>query len=293
MGTADIIPGVSGGTMAFILGIYGRLLDVIRAVNWDLVRHIQKEGLRTPLCVLQPLFIGPLLLGIVAAIVIMVKVVGLPDLLHSHPEPVYGLFFGLIAGSIWVLLNGDLPQSEKHRLHDMLEFVIGVAFGLFVVTLVPTETPDAQWFYFICGVLAISAMLLPGVSGSFILLILGKYATILGAISDMDLFILMPFAFGCGVGLALFARIIGYYLEHHRRRMILVICGILTGTLYAIWPFQDRVYDIVRHKERLVSTSPMLPESFVSGEAPLAFALMFLGVALVLVIEKLSKKSED
>lgn len=290
MGTADIIPGVSGGTMAFILGIYDRLLGIIRDFNMDLYALYRTEGKAAAFKKLQPEFVFPLLAGIVLAIIVMVKVVGLPELLRTHPEPVYGAFFGLIAGSVLVLLFGDLPKAEKHVFWDVLEFVAGLAFGLFIVTLVPADTPDATWFYFICGVLAISAMLMPGVSGSFVLLILGQYAAVLDAIASLDGWVLLPFAFGCGIGLGLFARVISWMLEKHRRRMILTICGVLTGTLYAIWPFQNRVYDVVREKERLISTTPIMPESLEHFDTQLSIGLAFSGFVLVLLMGWLGRK---
>lgn len=278
MGTADIIPGVSGGTMAFIMGIYERLLAVIRSVNPDMARAVLQRRWRDAVHPLQLIFAVPLGLGIVCAVIVMTKVIQLPALLYSHPEPVYGLFFGLIAGSIIVLLK-DYVQGFS--LRDTLEIVAGIVVGWVIVTLTPTHTPDAGWFYFVCGALAISAMLVPGISGSFILLILGKYAAVLDAISRFDLEILLPFAAGCVVGMMLFARIIGYFLSNFHRQTILVISGVLIGTLYAVWPFQERIYASVHGKTVLMSATPHWPEGISSSESLLAIGLMAAGVVVV------------
>lgn len=288
MGTADIIPGVSGGTMAFILGIYERLLTVIRAANMAAVRELCSGRIMVLWRRFQPLFAVPLLLGIVAAVVVMTKVVQLPSLLHTHPELVYGLFFGLIAGSIVVLLRDYI---ERLHARDGLVVLGGVALGLFIVTLTPTQTPEAPWFYFLCGALAISAMLMPGVSGSFILLILGKYAAVLQAIAGLDWGVLAPFMLGCAVGLLSFARLVGYLLSRFHRQTILVICGVLIGTLYAIWPFQARDYELIRGKERLVSSAPVWPDA-LSTDTVLAVGLMALGAGAVWALAAAARRKE-
>ncbi len=277
MGTADIIPGVSGGTMAFILGIYERLLAVIRAADTTAVRELCTGRIGALWQRFQPRFAIPLLLGIIGAVVVMTKVIRLPALLHNHPEPVYGLFFGLIAGSILVLFRDYI---DRLRPRDGLVVLAGVAFGLFIVTLTPTQTPDAPWFFALCGALAISAMLMPGVSGSFILLILGKYAAVLEAIASLNGSVLAPFMLGCAVGLLSFARLVGYLLQRFHRHTILVISGVLVGTLYAIWPFQLREYALVQGKERLLASSPVWPQT-LSTDTALALGLMVLGTVAV------------
>lgn len=289
MGTADIIPGVSGGTMAFILGVYERLIAVIRSVNWGWWQKIMSFKWAEVIADFDLKFVIPLVAGIITAVIVMTKVIGLPDLLRTHPEPVYGLFFGLIAGSIWLLLQ---RVGAKHLGKGAMPWLFagGVVFGFLVVTLTPTDTPDASWFYFICGMVAISAMLLPGVSGSFILLILGKYADVLDAISSFNINILFPFAFGCGIGLGLFARVVGGLLNRFHDQTVITICGILTGTLYGIWPFQDRVYALVREKERLISTTPIMPQN-LGGEELLSLGLILVGIIAVMTMGRLAKKN--
>lgn len=286
MGSADVVPGVSGGTMALILGIYERLLKAIRSFDraWlaDMLR------LRVPVALARNdlLFLGPLLGGIVLALLFFTRVVPLPQLIVSHPELVYGLFFGLIAASVIVLMG----EVERYGLAEIGFTVAGVLAGFAVVNLVPVETPTAAWFIFLCGFVAISAMLLPGISGSFILLVLGKYAYVIDALGRFDLPVILSFSAGALAGLIVFSRAIVWLLDHHHQATLLLIKGILIGSLWVIWPFQERVYLVVRDTQRLVSASPVWPETFDSTVAG-SLALMAGGFALVLAIHRLSARS--
>lgn len=282
MGTADMIPGVSGGTMAYILGIYERLLAAIAAVNVNWIKDVLQLRWKKALLALDWELMIPLAIGLVAAVVVLTKVVALPTLLQSYPAPVYGLFFGLITGSIWILLR-QVPRDNLQVIDGMF-LLIGIGAGLLIVTLTPTHTPEEQWFIFLCGALAISAMLLPGISGSFILLLLGKYVTILTAISQLNVAILLPFAAGCVVGLASFSRIIGWLMHRFKQAMTLIICGVLVGTLYIIWPFQERSYIEVRGKSKLIASHPVMPEH-LQGESLLAVVLIVVGMVAVMVIQ--------
>ncbi|MFC1720474.1 DUF368 domain-containing protein, partial [Pseudomonadota bacterium] len=177
MGSADIIPGVSGGTMALILGIYERLLSAIRSFDRAWLENLSRLRFAEALKGNDLMFLLPLVSGIALALIFFTRVVPLPQLIITHPELIYGLFFGLILASI-VILFGEV---EKYGLVEIIITIVGVLMGFAIVNLVPVETPTAAWFIFLCGFVAISAMLLPGISGSFILLILGKYAYIINA----------------------------------------------------------------------------------------------------------------
>lgn len=284
MGAADVVPGVSGGTMAFILGIYARLLNAIRSVNLRWIGLVLKGRWSEAFTCLDPRFLIPLGLGIFTALLFFTRVVPLPTLILSHPELIYGLFFGLILASTLILMNGLRP----FRVTDPMWLLAGCAAGLLVVNLVPTQTPDAGWFVFLCGTVAISAMLLPGISGSFILLLLQKYAYVFGAIGRLDLTVIAPFAAGCLVGLAAFSRIISWLLRRFERPTLLSISGILVGSLWKVWPFQDRVYAMVREKSKLVASQPKLPE-VLDDTAIASAALALTGFALVLAIDWMAR----
>lgn len=286
MGTADMIPGVSGGTMAWVLGVYERLIGLLSRAGAGWLKLLLRAQVKALARALDLGFIIPLMAGIVAAMVLMVKVVNLPELMRAHPEPVYGLFFGLIAGSVWLLLRGQ----ERPNM-PWLYALIGAGVGVAVVNLVPADTPDADWFLFLCGALAISAMLLPGISGSFILLILGKYTVILTAIGDANLGVLLPFLAGCGVGLIVFSRLLSYALKHCHAQMVWLMGGLLMGTLWAIWPFQQREYVMVRGKEKLMSSTPVLPDAWDSPYVLLSLGLMVLGLIIVMAMQRLARKA--
>jgi len=181
MGAADVVPGVSGGTMAFILGIYAKLLNAIRSFDVLWLQHIFKLEFKA--------------------------------VLQRPPEPIYGLFFGLIVGSIIALL----PEAKRLDMSAVFFISMGTVLGWLIVNLVPVNTPDSAWFIFLSGMLAISAMLLPGISGSFILLILRKYDTILNAIGHFQFTILIPFCLGVLTGLIVFSRVIGLPVNMSKR----------------------------------------------------------------------------
>ena len=192
MGAADVVPGVSGGTMALILGIYQRLLEAIRAFDTTLLRLIAARRFRDAAEHADILFVIPLGAGILAAVLFFTRVISLPQMVREIPEQIYSLFFGLILGSIVVLLRGLAPM----RWRDLTSLVVGTLLGLTIVNVVPVETPVDAWFIFLSGALAICAMILPGISGSFILLLLRKYEHVFEAIGNFDFAIIVPFALG-------------------------------------------------------------------------------------------------
>jgi putative membrane protein len=287
MGSADLVPGVSGGTMAFILGIYTRLLEAIRSFDEKWLKSIFRLDIRGVLGRPHFAFVIPLLLGIGLALFFFTRVIPLQELLISYPEMVYGLFFGLIVASIYVLMS----EIEKFGFKDLLYILPGALFGFFVVTLVPVDTPDDSWFIFFCGLVAICAMVLPGISGSFILLILRKYAYIIGALGTLDFTVLIPFVLGCITGLVGFTRFLVWALHRWYRQMILVIKGILFASLWVIWPFQNRSFVEVRGKQRLIETTPVWPSEF-STTVMYSLLCAVIGVLVVVLIHELSKKKQ-
>ena len=286
MGSADIIPGVSGGTMALILGIYERLLGAIRSFDRPWLTRLLKFQFPAAFARNDLFFLVPLGIGILSALLFFTRVVPLPTLIHTHPESVYGLFFGLILASIVILMK----EVERYGAREVLTTLAGVALGLAVVNLVPVETPTAAWFIFLCGFIAISAMLLPGISGSFILLILGKYAYIIDALGQFNLTVIMAFGFGALSGMVVFSRTIVWLLKRYHQPTLLVIKGILIGSLWVIWPFQDRVYETVRGKEKLMGATPLWPEA-LDETVMVSIAFMIAGFVLVMVIHRWSGRS--
>lgn len=286
MGSADIIPGVSGGTMAFILGIYRKLIESIRA--FDLVWLRALLHLDTVVIIGRPQlgFLLPLFTGIVLALLFFTRIIPVPKLLEVHPEPVYSLFFGLILASIVYLFG----QFDGWKIGDNLALAAGITLGLLVFTLIPVETPDATWFLFLAGALAICAMLLPGISGSFILLILKKYSTVFTAVGYFDLAVLLPFCLGAVFGLAAFSRLLALLLARWYRGTVVFIIGLLIASLWVIWPYQDRVYETIGGSRKLVTSSPQLPDG-VDATLWLSLVLLVTGCAAVFLLHRLADKT--
>ena len=269
--------------MALILGIYRDLIDAIKSFDLDWAKAVLRVDLKQALSLPHFHFLIPLMIGIFAAVMFFTRVISIPNLLETSPELIYGLFFGLIVGSIIVLFQ-DLKIWSTNSIFAL---AAGIAFGFLVVTLVPAETPTASWFIFCSGAIAICAMVLPGISGSFILLILGKYAYVLDGIGHFKLNILVPFALGAALGLMLFTRFLSWLLHTYERITMNFIVGILVASLWVIWPFQEREFVIVRDKKRLISSMPILPEQFSHALMPLVLAVV--GCVLVIAINAIAK----
>lgn len=284
MGAADVVPGVSGGTMALILGIYRELIDAIKSFDTKWFKAICGFNIKAVLTLPHFSFLLPLMVGILTAILFFTRVFSIPALINSSPEHVYGLFFGLIVGSIVILMR----QTSRSKISLVASLVAGIVFGFLVVTLVPAETPTTWWFISLSGAIAICAMVLPGISGSFLLLILGKYAYILDGIGHFKLEIILPFALGAGLGLMLFTRFLSWLLKCYEQLTMNFIVGILIASLWVIWPFQERTYVVVREKKRVIGSQPIVPESWADNWQALLLAVV--GCFVVVIISRLGNR---
>lgn len=254
MGTADVIPGVSGGTMALILGIYSRLIHAIKSFDLQALFDFFKLNFKSVASRVHWRFLLFVVGGDALALLFFTRVLSLPNLMYKYPEPIYGLFFGLILGSIWMLLGDIYDFGWKHTVG----VIIGLVIGYWVVTLVPVSTPDSYPFVFFSGAIAICAMILPGISGSFLLLILRKYTYILTQISHIGgpqtgtaFMILGVFIIGMITGITLFSRLLSWLLDRYYTITLSALVGFLLGSLYVIWPFQLRHYTMtvnIRHE---------------------------------------------
>ncbi|MDZ7718140.1 MAG: DUF368 domain-containing protein [Balneolaceae bacterium] len=266
MGSADIVPGVSGGTMALITGIYDRLIFAIKSADWTAVKTALTFQFRKFFEHFHWKFFLLLFSGIFLAVIFFTRIVPLQIYMFTHPEIVYGLFFGLIVGSIYLLMS-EIEKRERTPL-NFLYLVAGALIGFWVVTLVPADTPETFWFVFLSGSVAICAMILPGISGSYLLLIFRKYDYILsqlGTIGTIDtaqaLLNLVPFFIGALVGIILFSRLLSWLLKSFHTATLMVLIGFLVGSLYVIWPYQDRTFeDHVRNTEIVEMTDPIVEE---------------------------------
>jgi len=256
MGSADIVPGVSGGTMALITGIYERLINAIRSFDLPFLKRLITLRIGAALGSVDWRFMLLLLSGMASAVFFFTRIVPLQVYMFTDPELVYGLFFGLIVGSIVVLTKAIEGFSWIHGLMIGL----GTFIGFWVVTLVPTATSESPLFVFLSGSIAICAMILPGISGSYILLILRKYDFILSEVSRLGsaqtaeaFLVLLPFGLGAVVGLALFSRLLSWLLNRYEAKTLALLIGFLIGSLYVIWPYQNRTYKQIVAKEEIIA----------------------------------------
>lgn len=287
MGSADIIPGVSGGTIALITGIYENLLTAIKSLNTSSIKQLLKGDVKGALAGFHLRFLACLLLGIGTAVVSLARLMNY--LLHHQPVFTWSLFFGLIAASILVVGK----KVERWNVGTAIGFAAGVGFALFIVNLIPVSTPETYAFIFLSGFIAICAMILPGISGAFILLILGKYefitATLKNPFLPYNMIIVVVFCAGCLAGLLCFSRLLHFLLQRFHNLTLAFLTGLMAGSMQKIWPWKEVVETCtIRGKEHVLVDRNILPDFFTS-EFALAAALAITGIVAVLILERLSQ----
>lgn len=241
MGAADVIPGVSGGTIAFIMGIYDEFVGSIARIDSEAVKLLLKGRLRDFWKHINGSFLLALVAGIGVSVVVLAGLMQM--LLSDFPIQTWAFFFGLIVASSIFILRG----ISGWKVRDGLLLVLGCVLGVVVCTLSPTKTPDALWFIFLSGATAICAMILPGISGSFILLILGKYQYIMGCISGLvagenigaNLLTLAVFLVGAVVGIISFSKFLHWLLARWNKETLIVLAGFIIGSLVKVWPWSN------------------------------------------------------
>ncbi len=241
MGAADVIPGVSGGTIAFMTGIYEDLVGSINAINAEALKLLFTGKIKQFWKHINGNFLFALIIGILISIMSLAKL--MQYLLNFHPIQTWAFFFGLIVASSIFILRGISGWKAK----DIITLIAGIALGVIICTLSPTTTPDGLWFIFLCGAIAICAMILPGISGSFILLILGKYEYMMSTIADIvsgkgeaiDFITLVVFAVGAAIGIVAFSKFLHWLLSKYHRPTLLVLAGFIIGSLVKVWPWSN------------------------------------------------------
>jgi putative membrane protein len=288
MGGADIIPGVSGGTIAFITGIYTQLVDAIRSFDSHFLGRLLRLDLRSALAGVHVRFLACLLFGILTAVVTMAGFMNY--MLNSHPVEIWSLFFGLIAASIFVVGREIKPLNGV----NMGFVLIGTVFSYLLVGMIPVSTPETPAFIFLCGSIAICAMILPGISGAFLLLMLGKYEYVTRTLKNPFLWdnfmVIATFAGGAVVGIVLFSRVLHYLLSRWHAATVSVLTGFMIGALRKVWPWKEVLESaVIRGKMHVLRTQNVLPDGF-TVEVAVALGLFVLGVIVVVGLERLSNR---
>jgi putative membrane protein len=294
MGAADVVPGVSGGTIAFVSGIYIELLNSINAINVQAFRLLKSEGIGTAWAHINGNFLVVLLAGILTSLFSLANL--MQFLLVEHPLPLWSFFTGLIIGSVIYLLR----QNPPRRRVEQLMFVLGVviAYGISIAPAVALEGTHLTMF--LAGTIALCAMILPGISGSFILVLLGLYPVFIGAVANFRLDILIVFAAGGVIGLMLFSRLLSWLLSRYQILVISIMCGFLVGSVNVIWPWKLVTDSVISQsgKTIVLASENLLPNEFAQavGQDPLTWlcvAALAAGLVLVLGLEYIGAKYQD
>ncbi|HRJ29874.1 MAG TPA: DUF368 domain-containing protein [Cyclobacteriaceae bacterium] len=289
MGGADVIPGVSGGTIAFITGIYEELLSSIRSIDIDALALLRSLRIADFWQKINGTFLIVLLSGILTSLLSLAKL--MHWLLANYPIQIWSFFFGLILISSPLILR----EIKKWNGGIILTFLAGIAIAYIITILSPAQTPDDLWFIFIAGAVAICAMILPGISGAFILLLLSKYEYMIQAITKINIPVILVFAAGCVVGLISFSRLLTWILTHHRNLALALLGGFMLGSLNKVWPWKEVTAFRLDSAGKQVPAfdKSVLPWDFLAktGNDPQiiqAIVMMALGVFIVVLIEKIA-----
>lgn len=293
MGAADVVPGVSGGTIAFITGIYDTLLESIRRINPKLITVLKEKGIKGAFEHINGTFLIALFAGILTSIFTLARFI--TWMLHTHPIPLWSFFFGLIIVPVIHMFK----QVDRWALTRFIAVILGAAFAYGITVVNPVSMDPTPVNIVIAGAIAICAMILPGISGSFILLLLGMYAPILGAAKSMDVVTLGLFAMGCVVGLLTFSHVLSWILRNYRDIALTFLTGLMIGTLGKIWPWKETLtWRINSHGEQVPlveqNLSPFNFEHLTGQPALLGYAIiaMILGIAIVWGLEKFAQHGE-
>ena len=288
MGAADVVPGVSGGTIAFISNIYDELLDSINAINFSLIPILKKEGLKKAWQTVNGNFLSALFAGIFISILSLAKV--LSWLLINKPILVWAFFFGLVLASILFVLK----QVKIWNYKSLLGLILGIVGAFYITQISPAVVSNPSLFYLLLsGAIAICAMILPGISGSFILVLLGVYSLVLDAVHQMKLEIIATIAIGALIGLTSFSRILKYFLNQFRNITLAVLAGFIIGSLNKIWPWKE-VLDsqIINEKMIVLKDKSIFPNQFQGDPQILvALVLALIGFLLIVILEKWANKN--
>ncbi|BBN80821.1 DUF368 domain-containing protein [Pseudoalteromonas sp. A25] len=291
MGAADVVPGVSGGTIAFITGIYGRFLHALKSFDLNALAVLKKSGVKAFWRHVDGAFLLSVFAGLVTSAASLAKVI--TYLLAHHQILVWSFFFGLIVASFIHVAK----QVSQWQWQTVLSCMIGALIAFVITTIAPSEAVPHWWMFFVAGAIAVCAMILPGISGSFILLLMGMYGHVLGAITAKEVSLIGLFLIGCVFGLMIFSRFLSWLLDNYEQLTFSLLAGFLIGSLNLLWPWKTVVSTYTNSKgiEKPLLQQNVSPMEFasVTGLSPqtgLCIALAVAGLLLILAVEKLTEE---
>jgi len=288
MGAADVVPGVSGGTIAFISGIYEELITSINSINFSKFKVLRKEGFKSFWKAINGNFLLALFSGIFISVFSLAKMISW--LLVNQPILLWSFFFGLVFASIFFIAR----VIEKWNLGTISAFVLGAVIAYYITTLPPSENTESLPFLFLSGALAVCAMILPGISGAFILVLLGSYKTILDAVHEQELYTVATVAMGAVFGLLSFARLLKWMFENYKNSTLALLTGFILGSLNKIWPWK-KVLETKIFGKKVIPVSEVNISPFqYEGDNQLLYAVLLalLGFCVIFILEKLATKSK-
>ena len=289
MGAADVVPGVSGGTIAFISGIYEELLTSISSVNFSTLKLLKTDGIKAAWKAVNGNFLISLLIGVFISVLSLAKIISW--LLEHKPILVWSFFFGLVLASI--LFIGK--QITRWNFLTIFLLLVGAIVAYYITTLEPLVSENSSpIFMFLAGALAICAMILPGISGSFILVLLGAYKPVLNAIHDKDLKTIAILGAGAVVGLLSFSKVLKWLFSHHKNLTLAVLTGFILGSLNKIWPWKKVLtWRVNSHGENVPFNEQSVSPFSFDGDPQImyALALAVVGFALIILLEKIANLS--
>mgnify|MGYP006073468495 CR=1 FL=1 len=291
MGAADAVPGVSGGTIAFITGIYEELIFSLKQCGVRALKVLFQEGLKSTWQYINGGFLLALFSGVIISILTLSGVV--LYLLANHPILLWAFFFGLILAAVWSVIR----HIDKWKIGIIATFLIGTVSAFFITTIIPTTIDTSPFIVFLSGMIAICAMILPGISGSFILLLLGMYSPMLTAVKELQLVTLSIFTSGCVAGLLSFSHVLSWMFNHYKTMTLALLGGFMLGSLNKVWPWKQTIESAIdRHgKEIPLIQNNILPQTFETLHTQPAYMwyaimLMILGMGMVIGLEKIGQK---
>lgn len=283
MGAADVVPGVSGGTIAFIVGIYEELINSIKSINGETLKLLFTGKIGGFWKGINANFLLSIVSGIAISIFSLARLI--TYLLEHHPILVWAFFFGLVLASTW-FVSKDIKQWNWKTI---LSFIAGAIVAYYITVATPAETPTNLLFIFLCGVIAICAMILPGISGSFILVLLGKYFYIMEAVKTFNIPVMLVFIAGAAIGITSFSRVLSFALRKFHDITIAVLAGFMLGSLNKVWPWKQT---LETYTDSHGAIKPLVEANIMPNELVWeAVGLMIIGFAIVYFLEKLSMKT--
>lgn len=286
MGAANVIPGVSGGTIALITGVFERLINAIKSFDTTALRLLVKGDFKSFARHIDLTFLIALFLGIGVAIISLAKLFDF--LFENYPVYIWAYFFGLVLSSIFYV-----GKTVKEWLApSIISLLIGTVIAVAISVLTPASENTSFWYLILCGVVAICSMILPGLSGSFVLILLGNYQLVMiNAVNNMAVDILLPVVLGAGVGLIAFSHFLSWLLKKYHNQTIALLTGFITGSLGILWPWKNTITQQFGEKNKTIGYEWLIPE--IDTEFYLALFFIILGIISIVITETLASKHQN